>query len=124
MKTLRITALCLVGVSGVLLASPSVAAEPEPVVAVDKALKPALKTLCADIGTELKKAEEAKTAPADLATIVLGTLGEKNKHFSAFVDGVSKLPPEQRREAFKRSVSKAMKTEWKCPAFDTMWSAK
>jgi hypothetical protein len=124
MKTLRIAALCLFAVPGMLAATPSVAATPEPVVAIDKELHPALKTLCADIRAEVKKAEAAKTAPGDLATLVLGTLGEKNTHFSAFVDGISKLPPEQRHDAFKRSISKAMKAEWKCPEFDTMWGAK
>lgn len=93
----------------------------EPTVTVSKELLPALPTLCADLRTSAKAPAQAKLSKEDLLTGVLGDLGAKSAPFAAFVKDLGKLPVAQRRDAFKRAVSKATGAEWKCADFDALW---
>jgi len=101
----------------------SLRTSPTPVVDAPPALVPALRTLCGDLHAKRARPEMATVAAEDQMTVVLADLGEANPLFERFLGEVAKVPPAQRRDTFKRSVSRAVGGDWQCADFDALWDA-
>lgn len=119
-------AVPLLGLAGLMVLLGSCAAQnlravPAVVVPAPE-LVPALKTFCADVRADATRPELAKVEQLDLLTAVLGNLTEANPKLGDFVAEVSKVPPPQRLDLFKRSIGSAVGTDWQCADFDALWA--
>jgi hypothetical protein len=119
-------AVPLLGLAALMAALGSCAAQNlravPPVVAVSPDVVPSLRTFCADLRTQATRPELAKIEPLDLFTVVLGTMSEDNPKLEGFVVEVSRVPPAQRLDLFKRSIASALGTDWQCADFDALWA--
>lgn len=94
------------------------------VIPVADDVKPAMKNFCANVERVAADPKMSKVDAADRATVVIATVNEQSPGLEAFFNQVAKLPPSERLDAIKRSMSAAIGTEWKCPKFDELWNAK
>jgi hypothetical protein len=91
-----------------------------------KELQSDLVNLCQRMRSEAQRAEAANVAPDDLLTAVISSLELQTPglevYFSALLP--SDVPPIQRKETFKRAISKAIGTAWVCPEFEALWDGQ
>jgi hypothetical protein len=94
------------------------------VIPVADTLKPALRQYCANLERVAAGPKLARVDAADRATVVMATVNESDPALEAFLGQISKLPPADRLESLKRSISAALGTEWKCAKLDELWNLK
>jgi hypothetical protein len=91
-----------------------------------KELQSDLVNLCQRMRSEAQRAEAANVSPDDLLTSVISSLEQQTPglevYFSALLP--SDVPPVQRKETFKRAISKALGAPWVCPEFEALWDGK
>jgi hypothetical protein len=81
-----------------------------------------LGTLCPELRTEACKPELAKVDDADLATVVIANLGEREPEFEQFLTRtIAGVAPAQRKQAIVAQVSDALGAPWQCATLDTLW---
>jgi hypothetical protein len=89
-------------------------------------LQPELVNLCQRIRSEAQRSELAEVPLDDLLTAVISSLEQQTPglrvYFAALLP--SDVPPVQRKETFKRAISKAIGREWACPEFEALWDGK
>lgn len=119
--------LTAVSVGVVIVASAALAlttGPKAPLIAVPDDLKPAMRQMCANIERTAADPALADIPAIDRATVVLATVNEQSPGLEAFYSAVAKLPPAQRLDTFKRSVSAAIGTDWQCAKFEELWNAQ
>ncbi len=86
-------------------------------------LKPFLATACESIRADVCRPELKAAAPEDLATIVMGDLGEKEPAFEAFLTETLKgVAPANRKQVLTTRIGDVLGTPWTCPALDAIWA--
>jgi TonB family protein len=90
-------------------------------------LQPVLVNLCQRMRSEAQRFERENVSPDDLLTAVISSLEEQTPglavYFAALLPS-QVVPPVQRKETFKRAISKAIGKPWVCPEFEALWEGK
>ncbi len=117
----------LIGVSFVTLLTATACATSKSQVrsiALPAEARATIPTLCGDMHAIACQPENASVAKEDMMTVVATKIREQKPELKALMDGITSVPPADRREVFKRSISDAMGSEWVCPDFDKLWDSQ
>jgi hypothetical protein len=86
-------------------------------------LKPFLATVCESMRADACRPEVKSAAPEDLATIVMGDMGEKEPAFGTFLaESMKGVAPADRKQVITSRIGDVLGTPWTCPAFDAIWA--
>ncbi len=83
-----------------------------------------LPALCGDMHAVACQPENASVAREDMMTVVATKIREQKPELRPLFDGITSVPPAEKRDVFKRSISDALGSEWVCPDFDKLWDSQ
>lgn len=104
------------------LSSCATGGKPQASAAASPKLQQFLGSLCPALRAEACKPELTKVDEADLATVVIANLGEREPEFEQFLTrSIAGVAPARRKQAIVAEVSNALGAPWQCATLDTLW---